>query len=58
MSELIKASEVAELLGVSRRTVFRYEKNDPKFPRKISLKSNVTRFRASEVHSYIEALNV
>jgi predicted DNA-binding transcriptional regulator AlpA len=56
MSELIKPSEFASLLGVSKRTVARYAQVDPRFPRRIIINSKVTRYRADDVHSYMNSL--
>lgn len=56
MSELIKPSDFAKLLGVSIRTLHRYEQKDPRFPRKIVLNAKNTRYRSDEVHSFMNGL--
>lgn len=53
--KLITWNEFADVLSVSRRSLYDYEKNDPDFPPRIQLGKQF-RFKSSDVEAYIEKL--
>jgi predicted DNA-binding transcriptional regulator AlpA len=56
MSELISANEAAKLIGISSRTISRWEKSNADFPKRIGVTKRVIRFKKSDIESYINKL--
>ena len=54
VSILLTDAQVAELLGISRPTVWRYVHQLKDFPRPIKLSAGCTRFRRSEVEAFVD----
>lgn len=52
--KLLRTREVAEKLGVSRRTVDRWERVDISFPKKISISMSRVAYLESEVDSWLQ----
>ena len=48
----LKISEVAELLGTTRQTIYRHRRNDPRFPRSRKLAGGL-RFSYDDIIAYI-----
>ena len=54
----LRPAQVAEKLGVSVPTVWRYARNNPKFPRPAKLSERVTVFDEAELDAYLDAQRV
>ena len=54
--QLLRVEQVAELLSVSRVTVYRRLKDDPSFPRARQAGPNSVRWLATEIDDWIENL--
>jgi excisionase family DNA binding protein len=51
---LMTTREVAELLRVSRQTIWNWQKSNPEFPRPIVLAGTSPRWREDEVIAFIK----
>jgi predicted DNA-binding transcriptional regulator AlpA len=51
----LRPAQVAEKLGVSVPTIWRYCRNNPKFPRPSKLSERVTVFDEAELDAYLNA---
>jgi predicted DNA-binding transcriptional regulator AlpA len=51
----IRLPEVCRRTGGSKATVYRWERDDPTFPRRIKLGERLTAWREDEVAAWIEA---
>lgn len=56
MKKLLSAKQVSELLGVTETTIWRYGKNDSRFPNRIVLSPRCVRYDQSEVEQYIKQI--
>ena len=54
MPRLIKFSEVAERLGLSRPTIYKILARDPTFPKPIHVTPTAPRFRAEDIEAWLE----
>jgi prophage regulatory protein len=52
----LRPAKVAEKLGVSVPTIWRYCRNNPKFPRPSKLSERVTVFDEGEIDAYLLSL--
>lgn len=52
----LRPAAVAEKLGVSVPTVWRYVQHNPKFPRPFKLTARVTLFDEGEIDAYLASL--
>ncbi len=52
MDRIIRASELAKLLGLSRTTIWRLE-SDESFPKKIQLTSHSVGWKLSEINAWL-----
>lgn len=48
----ITDAEIAKIYGVSRQTVWRWARLDPKFPKTIKLSAGVSRWKLSELEAW------
>lgn len=55
--KLLSFSQVKEITGLSRTTIWRYEQTN-NFPQHISLSKRCIRWRESEVLAWMESLSV
>lgn len=55
LPKLVDRAQVAEILGVSRSTITRYEKA-PEFPSRVILPGGSVRYLLSDLTSYIDAM--
>lgn len=53
-AQLLKLTEVADILGVSRWTVNRLVERDPSFPAPIRLSPRTPRWRQQDIDEYLE----
>lgn len=51
----LKDSQVADMFGVHRLTVWRWVREDETFPRPVKLSERCTRFPRTEVEAWAEA---
>ncbi|PWK55593.1 helix-turn-helix transcriptional regulator [Roseicyclus mahoneyensis] len=54
--KLISVKETANLLSVSRATLYRIQKRDPRFPEPLHLSPGCVRWRADQISAYIKVL--
>lgn len=54
MDNLIRPQALAKKLGIGLSTLYDLINNDPTFPKRIHLSSNVRAFRESEVNAWID----
>lgn len=54
MQELLKYTEVADRLRVTRATVYQIIARDPTFPRPFHVTPHAPRFRKEEVEAWLE----
>jgi len=52
--KLLRPREVADKLGVSRRTVYRWEQTDDSFPKRISITMHRVGYLESEVDNWLQ----
>ncbi len=52
---ILSIADFARLMGVSRTTLHRLERDDPAFPRKVQLSTNRVGFHRDDVLQYIAA---
>lgn len=57
MDNLIRPNKLAEILGVSKPTLYRRMK-EPDFPRKVRISSKAVGFKESEVIAWIESKKI
>ena len=53
---LMSIKETANLLSVSRATLYRIQKRDPKFPAPLHLSPGCVRWREDQIQAYIQDL--
>lgn len=41
--------------GVSKATIYRWERNDPSFPKRVKLGERITAWRSDQISAWIEA---
>jgi prophage regulatory protein len=51
--KLLRPKEVAERIGASRQSVWRWSKEDPTFPRPVRMGKNATAFIQEEIDEWI-----
>lgn len=51
----IRLPEVCQLLGASKATVYRWEREDPTFPKRVKLTERLSAWRADHLATWIEA---
>lgn len=56
VAQLLTDKEVAQLIGVSRSTVWRYLSNS-EFPKRFRLSPRITRWRLSDVEHFIASFS-
>jgi len=56
MPRLMNLKETAELLSVSRATLYRMQKRDPRFPPPLHLSPGCVRWREDQIRAYIQRL--
>lgn len=54
MQKLLKISEVAGVLGLSRVIVYRLIRDDPDFPRPLYVRPRAPRFRQADIERWLE----
>ncbi len=54
MTKLIRVDKVAEILGVSKATIYRWIKENPDFPRPVKLGKQTTAYITSEIEAFIK----
>lgn len=54
-SELLRAADVAKMLSVSVRSVWRLRDGCPGFPRPIRLNGNLIRWRSSDIEQFVRS---
>lgn len=52
MSCYLKDADVAERYGVSRTSVWRWQKKDPKFPAPVKLSDGCTRWKLADLEAW------
>jgi predicted DNA-binding transcriptional regulator AlpA len=56
LDRLLTVKTVGEILGIHARSVWRLLASDPSFPRPVKVGTGATRWRASDLSAYINAL--
>lgn len=56
LPKLMSVKETADLLSVSRATLYRIQKRDPRFPEPLHLSRGCVRWRADQISAYINGL--
>lgn len=52
--QLLRVGEVAEMLGVSKASVWNWVKHKPEFPKPANLTPKVTVWKLSEINEYLD----
>jgi len=52
--QLLRVSEVAEMFGVSKASIWNWTKDNPNFPKPAKLTSKVTVWKLSELNKYVD----
>ena len=52
--QILRVRAVAERIGISTPTVWRWAKNDPNFPQAIKISAGITGWVAGEIDAYLE----
>lgn len=51
---LLRAAEVMKRLGISRTTLWRLEKADPSFPRRVQVSSNIVGWNEASIEKWLK----